>query len=173
MSTYTDTNYDASHRNLLQHLTDYATSDHTKNAYLTDALHIFSDKVESKTYGLTYKARVIFTILHNRDGTMFEKFYKHLQLSEVLKACEMLDAPRLMRQLERRTENYPNSSKIAMDTNNHRVAYEDVFCMNEQLIGSNIPAISFSTSKINLIKKWAKSIPKSKLEYMLMMLNFF
>lgn len=171
MSTYTDTNYDASHRNLLQHLTDYATSDHTKNAYLTDALRIFSDKVESKTYGLTYKARVIFTILHNRDGAAFEKFYKHLQLSEVLKACEMLDAPRLMRQLERRTENYPNSSKIAMDTNNHRVAYGDVFCVNKQLIGSNISAISLSTSKINLIKKWVKSIPKSKLEYMVMMFN--
>lgn len=168
MSIPTDTNSDGSNRNLMQHLREYAEDAQVRVAYIEQAIRVFSDNIESKTFGSTYKARVIFTLLQNLDHDTFERFNDHLEVSDVFKACEMLDAPRLMRQLIKRSEKHNESHKIPMLINNHCVAYGDALCVHAQLrsVTKDEIRISFGASKINMIKKWTRSIPESKLEYL-------
>lgn len=161
--TFEDTRYDPSGRNLTTHLSDYKAE---KETYLNYTNTVFTDKLEAKSHGIMYKSRVLFTLLLNTDHVEFSKLYPYLELADVLKACEMLDAPRRMRQLQRKLEKDPNSKKLSVLLKKH------VDAMNEVLfVDREGRKISFTSTRADMISLWTRQIPASKLEYMAMMFD--
>jgi hypothetical protein len=160
--TFEDTNKDKSGRILRAHLVDYATK---RDLYITEAQRIFADRLEAKNMGILYKSRVLFTLLHFNDGDVFESLYEYLEISDVSKACEMLDAPRRFRQLQRKLEKDPASKKLATIQKQH------VYTMTDVLSLSTEYTFSFNMTRVEKIRRWTRKIPLSKLEYMAMMFD--
>ena len=159
---FEDTYKDKTGRNLEAHLNDFTTK---RAEYVAEAQRIFSDRLESKNVGSSYKSRVLFTFLHFNDSDIWTSLFEYLDVSDVLKACEMLDAPRRFRQLQRKLEKHPGSKKIGGLLKQHVNATTDVLCLNPNF------SFSFNLTRVEKIRRWTRQIPLSKLEYMAMMFD--
>lgn len=159
---FEDITKDKSGRTLREHLCDYNTNE---ELYVDNCRKIFEDKLESKNVGGLYKARVIFTILHDGVSKYWDVFLNLIEISDVLKACEMLDAPRRFKQLQRKIEHDTKTTKFVSILKQHVYSMTDVLCLNPEY------EFSLTSSIIEKIKRWTRTIPESKLEYMAMMFD--
>jgi len=166
--TFEDTNKDKSGRILRSHLTDYVRDE---TEYVIEAHRIFSDKLEAKNIGSAYKSRIIFTLLHFNNGGALETLWEYLEISDVSKACEMLDAPRRFRQIQRMIQKNPNALKLIAIQKQHVHTYTDVLSLSLNLNADYTYTFSFNLTRIEKIKRWTRRIPLSKLEYMAMLFD--
>jgi hypothetical protein len=122
-----------------------------------ETLRIFSDKILSRNAGLSVKSNILAVLLQRKDEERFKKLYSHIDLPELVRACEILDASRLKRQYQAKLEKNPNYTKIRSKLPQ----------LTEMI--NDVDGLSLSLSKIKLVKGWVKSLPAEKLEYRAMM----
>ena len=83
-----------------------------------------------------------------------DKRYEDLPV--ILKCCEILDSPRLLKQLEKKTDHIKNHQKISK----HKTKLNNLQTLNEEI------DMRLTKSKIKFIKKhWIANLSKEKLEY--------
>lgn len=142
---------------------DYSLQEHFKHydedasKHMGEVLRIFTDKILNKAAGLTTKSRILAVLLQRRDAERFKKLHSVLDLPEVVRACEILDAGRLQRQIEKKIAAHPTSSKL----NKKKILAEELKEGNKNM--------SLSLSKIKIVKEWVKNLPKDKIEYRAML----
>src|SRR5277367_5811512 len=125
--------------------------------YMGDALKIYFDKVASREAGLTVKSRILAVLLQKRDFERFNKLIPFIDLPELTKACEILDAGRLKRQTLKKIEKYPTLKR-----------FKTIVTDQDKLM-EGVDNMSLSLKKIQAVKKWVRFLTKEKIEYRAMM----
>ena len=137
---------------LKEHFDHYSQD---KATYLDEVYNIFSNKNVLKTVTLQNKSRILATILHHNEKSMFVKLIPYIDLPEITKTCEILDAPRFIRQYEKKLESAKHANKKSIE---HKINFAHELCEYNY-------NLSLSLGKLKLVKKWVQSIPKDKLEF--------
>ena len=139
----------------------FAHFNEDKTKYMDDVLRIFSDKILSKTAGLTVKSQILAVLLQNKDKESFKSLHKFLDLPEIVRACEILDTDRFKRQTKEKLKKHPESKKLVT-----RMA--QLTSLTDGLTGG-YENLSFSLSKIKIVKQWVHSLTKDQIEYRAML----
>lgn len=133
----------------------FAHFNEDKPKYMDDVLKIFSDKILNKTAGLIVKSQILVVLLQNKDKESFRSLHKFLDLPEIVRACEILDAGRFLRQIKEKLKKSPESKKFIT-----RVTQ-----LSSLIDGLADENLSFSLSKIKIVKQWIHSLTKDQIEY--------
>jgi hypothetical protein len=143
----------------------FAHYDEDASKYMGDVLRIFTDKILSREAGLTVKSHILSVFLQRRDFDRFTKLIPFIDLPEITKACEVLDANRLKRQTLKKLEKHPTVKKLKT-----RIAEQDRLMDGVDPKGlPSVDKMSLSLKKINAVKKWVRSLTKEKVEYRAML----
>ena len=144
---------------------NYSLQEHFKrydedtSKYIEDLFRLFSDNILNKTTSLSVKSHILTVILQRRNTDIFRKLHSFLDLPEIVKACEILDAKRFKSQTQRKLEKYPNSKKLSKRINDLDILLE------------KRDDLSFSLSKIKMVKEWVRSLSREKIEYRAIMFS--
>lgn len=139
---------------LNEHFSHY---DEDAARYMGDVLKIFSDRIASKTAGLTVKSHILTVLLQRKDSERIKKLHPYIDLPEMVRACEILDSKRLIKQMYAKLEKNPTSKKYK-----YKISQAELL-LNGQ--GLKFHELSLSLSKIKIIKEWVKSISRDKIEF--------
>lgn len=141
---------------LKEHFAKYAED---ASKYMSDVLKLYTDKILSKEAGLTVKSHILTVFLQKLDQQRFRTLINHVDLPELTRACEILDAGRLKRQTQKKLEKYPESSK-----------FKKIIADQDNLLdGLDSIKLSLSLKKIKIVKTWVNNLTKEKIEYRAMM----
>lgn len=141
---------------LKEHFNHY---DEDASKYMGEALRIFTDKMLSKSAGLTTKSHILTVLIQNRDDDRFKRLHSVLDLPEVVRAIEILDSERAERQIQGKIVAHPSSTKLQKKL------------ISVRGIRGGVNGMSFCLSKIKIVKEWVRSIPKEKIEYRAMLFS--
>ena len=141
---------------LKNHFVNY---DDNPDNYFNDVLKIFKDEVLKRNTTKTVKANILTTLIQRKDIERFKILYEHLDIPEVLGACNILDANRFKRQLERQLNKTPDSKRI-------KKTIKQLDHLIDGVIG-----LSLNSSRINIIKGWVNFLTPSRLEYRALLFN--
>jgi hypothetical protein len=137
----------------------FARYDEDASKYMADVLKLFTDKILSKEAGLTVKSHILTVFLQKHDRQRFRTLINHIDLPELTRACEILDAGRLKRQTKKKLEKYPESNK-----------FKTIIADQDKLLdGLSSINLSLSLKKIKIVKTWVNNLTKEKIEYRAMM----
>lgn len=140
-------------RSLLDHFSRYREE---RKTYLDTALELLGQSNVSKNIPLLNKAKVLTVILQNKESDVFDKLLNKggIDLPELTKACEFLDTPRYIRQLEK---------KIAKRKKRAYHLTNKVKLLKQPING--VSHLSLTSSKIKMIRKWVNSLTEKDLVY--------
>ena len=137
----------------------FESYEHSRDEYVRQIVSVFGNTQISKNVTLKNKARILVTILHNFDKNAFEQLVTKLDLPEVVRACEILDSARLIRQLKK---SIPKSSK--KKANKLRTKLRLAEEMNESRAD-----LSLTSSRVKVIKTWVRQLTQEQLVYRALM----
>lgn len=102
------------------------------------------------------KVFMVTVLLQHLCYDALRRLYTHIELPEMLRACELLDGRRYIKQLK---------TKMARH-NNLRMHKKTTILNKIEDLESNLQELTYSltSSKARLVKKWFRQIPASKLE---------
>lgn len=135
--------------------------------YRNQVKKILSNLTLAKPISLTNKARILTTLLFNFDRDTLDYIYPFVDLPEMVKATEMLDANRAMRQLKRKLAKM--SSNKSLNDKKKKVyerKVEELLVLNE----ANYD-LSLTSSRCELIRQWTQGLTKDQLEYRALMFS--
>jgi len=135
------------------------------NRYTEAILEVLINFPKSVT--ITNKARALVVLIQNKDRANFTRLHPHLDLPEVLKACEILDANRHVRQIEVSIRNKLARQvelKTAYPTTRHLAAFQREIDDLVVLVEEHFD-LTLTSSKIRMVQEWTRSIDPAKLEY--------
>lgn len=141
---------------LAEHFNRY---DEDATMYFDEVKKTFEDKILNKNTGLVNKANAIAVLLHRKDKDRFTSLHPLLDLPEIVRGCEILDSARLIKQLNAKKERHNGCCK-----------YDVKLSVAEQL-KQNVNGMTFTLSKIKMIKKWVRSLSNEQLEYRAIMFS--
>lgn len=133
--------------------------EHSRNEYVTQILSVFGNAQLSKNVTLKNKGRMLVVLLHRFDKDGFAKIINKLDLPEVVRACEVLDSARLIRQMTKTLEN-AGKQKATKLKPKLKLATE----MNESQSD-----LSLTSSRIKIIKTWVRQLTPEQLVYRALM----
>ena len=141
-------------------LSDHSEAyEYSRDEYVKQIVSVFGNAQLSKNVTLKNKARMLVTLLHNFDKDAFSQVVKYLDLPEVVRACEVLDSARLIRQLEKSIQSAGKKKANKLKTK-LRLAKE----MNE---GKS--DLSLTSSRIKVVKTWVRQLGPEALVYRALM----
>jgi len=129
--------------------------DKNRNDYVTNILEIFTNKTNKKTTPTSVQARILTVLIHKFDRETMGQLYKYIDLPEICRACEILDANRSIKQYMKKKATHKNKDLIS--TNKELV--EDCF------------ELRLTSSKIKIVKRWIKQLTREDLEYRAIMFS--
>jgi hypothetical protein len=118
------------------------------------AVETRSNKNVAKAVKNTVWAHVLTVILHNKDRVAFKQITPHIELLELVKACEILDMPRMIRQLKAKLAKKRNNTMA----NKLRRLETEVY-----------PDLSLTRTKINMIREWVRGLTGKELIFQALM----
>ena len=129
-----------------------------KVEYVNAIISIFPNVSLMKSITNVNKARIVTTLLQHKDRITLRQLYKYIDLPEMVKACEVLDANRWIRQMEKKVVNkgrkgYHLKNKINLVKESLEGLYE----------------LSLTSSKTKLVKEWIHQLSKNDIEYRALM----
>lgn len=128
--------------------------------YVRAVSKIFSNPTLNKSLTLMTKARILTVFLQNCDREAMKKIYPCVDLPEMTKACEILDANRHTKQLTQKLERTKNRRR----RNQIIKARDDQLKLTEEIFN-----LSLTSSKSRLVKMWVRGLTKEQLEYRALM----
>ena len=129
---------------LQQHLYHYSPE------YCAEAIRVFNSTLSRKV-PLGTKTKIVATLLWSLDKETFKALYSQLELPEVLKACQLLDTPRLIRQLNKKLDGAVHSR---------------VPGLMELLAEEGAPSnLSLSRTRCRMVRDWLASLTAEKLDW--------
>lgn len=133
--------------------------ENTRDEYVKQVLSMYGNSQLSKNVTLKNKARILVVVLHNFDKNAFEQFMTKLDLPEVVRACEILDSARLIRQLKKKIPKYGKKKANKLRTK-LRIAEE---------INEGYKFLSMTSSRIKIVKTWVRQLTQEQLVYRALM----
>lgn len=145
---------------LKEHFDHY---DEDASKYMGDVLRIFTDRILSKTSGLTVKSHILTVLIQKKDNDRIKKLHPYIDLPEMVRACEILDSSRLIKQIASKLIANPQSIKLK-----RKLMQAEELIKNQNVTDLNL---SLNHSKIKIVKEWVNNIPREKIEYRAMLFD--
>lgn len=154
---------------LADHLACYANN---RDQYVEAVVETRSNKNVAKAVQNSTWANVLVVLLHNKDRAAFAQIKPHVELLEIVKACEMLDAPRAIRQLRKKLATRRNNTLA-----NKLRRLESEACDGETIVaGLHVNSfkpewekLSLTRSKIEMVRGWVASLSGKELMFQALM----
>lgn len=138
----------------------FETYDENRVNYVRTVSEILSNSTLNKSLTLMTKARILTVLLQRHDREAMKKLYPYVDLPEITKACEILDANRHAKQLTKKLEKVQNlrkQNRLTKERDDYLKLTEEIFDM------------SLTSSKSRLVKTWVRGLTVKQLEYRAMM----
>lgn len=137
---------------LVRHFQAY---DLDKEEYVEQLTKMYSNKQLAKNVTNQNKTKALIVIIHRLDKTTFREIIDDIDLPELTRACVILDSSRKVRQLKRKIEK--SSSQRAKKR--HKKEMETLTQLSEGI------ELSFTLSKVKLVKEWVRNLTPEQLVY--------
>lgn len=147
-------------------LTDHSVQVHIKNyladreTYLETITEQWSNAAVLKSITTENRTATLLVLLLNREREFLRKVHQYLDLPEVERAVRILDAPRYLRQINR---------KLAIVRRRSRVRHWTTLkTATEALVQANNVqpyTLSLTRSRRTLVREWCRSITAENLQY--------
>ena len=131
------------------HLKEYSKD---KYAYSNTVIEVYSSPDLKKSLTITNKSYILTTLINSLDRNTFKTLIPHIDLPELVKTCELLDAKRAKKQLVKRIEKGGKKTRINEAKNKLGVIKSHGY-LN----------LSLTSSKIKLITSWVLSQSEEQL----------
>lgn len=129
-------------------------------AFLNAVEDLYANTVVVKSMTTKTKTGILVVLLASWEREFLSKLHSEIDLPEMLKACKVLDGGRALRAMKRRIVRLRKERKI-------RAAKREITqheqMMKEYAYGPLTGTLT--SSRRDMVKAWAKSIPKDKLQY--------
>lgn len=130
----------------------FKTYDNRRPDYIDAVIRLFDDVQLLKNISLSNKSRILVVLLMRMDRDTFTTILPNMDLPELVRACEMLDSNRFVRQLEKKLEkrsNYHWANKVKL--------------LKELNEGDT--SLSLTSTRVKMIKSWVKQLNVDQLVY--------
>lgn len=149
---------------LFEHFKIY---DERREDYIRSAKNLLSNKAVSKSIGVINKSKLLVVLLQKKDRQGFVELLDLIDLPEMVRACEILDSNRYIRQLEREIEEQKRKTKgrkgkkrketKIWNTKVNKI--KQLKQLNESnKDGDNIKDLSLTSSKVKIVRMWVNNL---------------
>lgn len=158
-------------------LGDYTLFDYFKfyeerrEEYIKGAKELLSNKVISKSIGVINKSKLLAVLLQKKDKKGFIELFDLIDLPEIVRACEILDSNRYIRQLEREIKNKSGKDKKNKKNKVYKTKVNKISLLKKlnENIDNDIIVLSLTSSKVKMIKMWVNNLDERDLIFRALM----